>query len=143
MSTSDASLPRLDDLAIATLSFFINRIGYGRKPSAVALIFIIQGLQYRGVMITQKQLRNRITKLISLGMLEKWTTKHPSQFKITYYRVPYLIKGSTITNIPSQYKNQENQATNPPTIPNRTHRLSASGEELKAIWKGKGQLYNT
>jgi len=55
---------------------------YPRRPLAVPLADIAYktGMSYN-------QIRNRIKKLVELGKIETWTVKHPTQFKITYFRI--------------------------------------------------------
>lgn len=81
----------LDALAYSIYALLLRRIGYKRKPTSVPLLYI-----EKCVHTTRKKARNRIQKLVKEGLLETWTTKHPTQFKITYYRIPYLVNKSTI-----------------------------------------------
>lgn len=37
--------------------------------------------------ISYKQVRERIERLVEMNLVERWTVKHPTQFKITYYRL--------------------------------------------------------
>ena len=76
---------RLDPLAIAIYSFILKEIGYSTKPKLVPLIKICRLMN-----CTYDQGRYRIKVLKNAGVLETWTTKHPTHFKQTYYRIPYL-----------------------------------------------------
>jgi len=76
---------RLDPLGIAILSFLQKEIGYSTKPKLVPLVKIskIMGCSY-------EQAKYRIKLLKKAGLLETWTTKHPTHYKQTYFRLPYL-----------------------------------------------------
>lgn len=75
----------LDPLALKIHAFLLRKIGYIRKPQAVPLNYIIKS---NGC--TLKQARIRIKQLQERGYIERWTTKHNTHFKQTYYRIPYL-----------------------------------------------------
>jgi hypothetical protein len=80
-----APLP-LDPLGKAIHAFFLRKLGYRRVPQVVPLNFITASNR-----CTRNQARYRIKRLIQQGLLEKWTTKHPTHYKQTYYRIPYLV----------------------------------------------------
>lgn len=59
-------------------------MGYSKTPKVVPLLYIA-----KAVGCSYDEARYRVKKLKEKGIIETWTTKHPTQFKITYYRVPY------------------------------------------------------
>jgi hypothetical protein len=73
----------LDALALRILAFLTKNLGYSRVPKVVPMLYIAKAMD-----CTYDRVRERITKLVSGGFLEKWTTKHPKG-RITYYRIPY------------------------------------------------------
>lgn len=79
----------LDALAYAIYSLLLRKIGYRRRPTSVPLLYI-----QKCTHTTRKKARTRIERLKKEGLLETWTVKHPTQFKVTYYRIPYLVEKS-------------------------------------------------
>lgn len=122
----------LDPLALKIHAFFLRKIGYIRKPQAVPLNFILKSNN-----CTLKQARIRIKQLQERGYIEKWTTKHPTHFKQTYYRIPYL----TYTKIGYSKKMGEiltpPEATHAPSIG-----VSAYSKELKKTYLSTGKIKN-
>lgn len=119
----------IDDKAVALLTFLVRKLGYSRVPQPVPLVFIQTGLKrFYNVSLTVNQIQYRIKKLVELGHLEKWSTKHHTHYKITYYRIPYLIKDHTNTpntknNLPATKKQKtKTQPTSPSPHTTHTHR---------------------
>jgi hypothetical protein len=74
-------------MGVSIYSFLLRNLGYRRTPQPVPLILI-----QRVVKGSKRQVEYRIKKMVDKGMIEKWTTKHPTHYKITYYRIPYHLK---------------------------------------------------
>lgn len=79
---SFSELPRNLQLVFA---YFLENISFTRVPVAIPMLKISlkTGLTY-------DQIRYAIKKLISLGLLEKWTATHPKKGnwgRTTYYRI--------------------------------------------------------
>lgn len=74
-----------DTLTQSVYLYFLKTIGDSKRPVVVPMADIA-----KETLCTYNQVRKRIKILIEAGLLEKWTVKHPTQFKITYYRVAAL-----------------------------------------------------
>lgn len=131
----------LDKHGVSVLTFLVRKLGYSRTPQAVPLVFIQTGLKrFYNIDLSIDQIQYRIQKLILLGHLEKWSTKHHTHYKTTYYRIPYLIKDHT--HLPNTQNNLPQIKKTPPPTRETTknhhiptpHTLSGvSIEELKKV----------
>lgn len=72
------------DSTRAVYTFLFDRIGYSRRPRPVPLVSIAKSCK-----LSYKQVRKRLEILQELKKIEMWTTKHPTQYKITYFRIVY------------------------------------------------------
>jgi len=80
----------LDNLGIEIYRFLFHKMGYSRHPKCVPVNYIAKAVSKKmNKDISYDQVRERMKKLVERGMVEKWTVKHPTQFRITYYRLPY------------------------------------------------------
>jgi len=72
--------------------FLFYKFGYSRHPRCIPVNYIAKAVSKKiGKSISYDQIRERMKRLVEIGMIEKWTVKHPTQFKITYYRLPYNL----------------------------------------------------
>lgn len=83
-SQSGAKRPHLDSSGARVYAFLARRIGYTTTPQPVPLLVISKAIG-----ISYKEVRNRVKVLVDMKLVEKWTVKHPTQFKITYYRLTF------------------------------------------------------
>lgn len=74
----------VDSISLRLYAFLARKIGYKREPKPVPL-FVMS----KAIGCSYDQARIRIQQLVEMGMIEKWTVKHPKQFKITYYRLTF------------------------------------------------------
>lgn len=77
-------------------TYFMNKIGYTAVPRSVPLLYCGKKLG-----LSRQQMRTIIKKLKGKGLLDTWTTKHPTQFKITYYRLPQPQRLFNVSTTPS------------------------------------------
>lgn len=89
----------LDSMSVSIYTFLLRKLGYKRTPQPVPLVLI-----ERYVKGSKRQVEYRMKKLVKIGYVEKWTTKHPTHYKITYYRIPYIVNNriNILSNIPIQ-----------------------------------------
>jgi hypothetical protein len=112
----------LDTLEIRIYLFIASKIGYSRSPKSVPVLMISKAV--RG---SYKEVRNRIESLREKGLLEKWTVKHPTQFKISYFRIPYPTEQELTNSTKELYwtkdrSTQKKKTNKPPNRGARTHR---------------------
>jgi len=80
----ELSLSMLDRHGLAVYSFFLEKLGYSATPRPVAISFVAKGLG-----LSVDQVRYRIDQLVEGKVIEKWTVKHPTQYKKSFYRMVY------------------------------------------------------
>jgi len=81
---NEIALGELDPLSISIYRYLLERIQYSKTPKPITLEAIS-----RSCACTRQQTKYRIMKLIDKKLLEKWTTKHPTKYKISYFRMVY------------------------------------------------------
>lgn len=86
---------KLDKISIEIYSLLKKRLGYRKTPLAIPLKYIEKCIGHN-----KRQIEYRIEKMSKLGYIEKWTTKHPTHFKITYYRIPLLNNNNKESQLP-------------------------------------------
>lgn len=115
-TASDLAISNLDRHSIAVFQFFLLKIGYDAIPRPVPLETIENNTG-----LSRKQVRLRINKLIKGKLLEKWTKKHPTQFKITYYRVIFNGNRRLLYRSRSHRLASERSYTPPPSSSKKMH----------------------
>ena len=121
----------LDPLCLKIHAFLLRKLGYIRRPQVVPLNFIAVSNR-----CTIKEVRYRIKQLKDRGYIEKWTTKHPTHYKQTYYRIPYL----TYTKIGYSYK--QGKIIQKQAIHAQSNCVSAYSKELKKKMKNDEKIIN-
>lgn len=124
----------LDNLGSHVYAILHRRLGYIRKPQPVPHLYIQKALKTKGIETSLMSIQRRIKRLIQLGYLEKWTVKHPTNYKMTYYRIPIFNKiDNTLNRLPNTKKT--------PTTSSDTHASnSAYADELKETWSRLDQI---
>lgn len=97
-STSGRKPLGADTISFRLYAFLARKLGYRREPKAVPLFVMA-----RAIGCSYDQVRKRIGLLVEMGLIERWTVKHPKQFKITYYRLTF-----------TDSMLEESQASDPP-----------------------------
>jgi hypothetical protein len=84
-SSHELSLSRLDQKGLRLYSFLLRRIGFKAVPVPVALSYMVKGSG-----MSLKQVRRRLDVMVELGIIQRWTVKHPEHFKKSFYRIVYI-----------------------------------------------------
>jgi len=83
-TSKSLALSRLDQKGLTLYAFLLRRIGYKATPLPVATSYMAKGCG-----MTARQVGYRISKMVELKLIEKWTVKHPTHYKKTFYRLVF------------------------------------------------------
>lgn len=78
------SLSSLDQLGLAVYSYLLGRLSFSAIPKPVPLVPIAVACG-----CSVEQVKYRVKKLEEKGIIQVWRKKHPTHFKVTYYRIVY------------------------------------------------------
>lgn len=84
-TSHELALSRLDQSGLALYAFLLRKLGYSAVPRPVAISYMAEGTK-----MSVKRIRRRLKQLEDDGLIQKWTVKHPTHYKKTFYRIVYI-----------------------------------------------------
>jgi len=90
ISSAISRKKKIDHISIEMYRFLFYKFGYSRHPRCIPVNYIAKAVSKKvGKSISYDQIRERMKRLVEIGMIEKWTVSDAPNHKKTYWRIKY------------------------------------------------------